>query len=654
MVKVKEVKSLVSESKKYFQNSLAEFVYYRTYSRWIPEQGRRETWIETVQRYMDYMKENLGKKLTKQEYKEISSYILNQQAMPSMRLLWSAGRACRKTNVCAYNCSFVAPSKLEDFAEIMYLLMCGTGVGFSVEKKNVDQLPIIEKQGYGTKALPYIIDDSKEGWGDAITHGLTTWYDGKDTDFDFSKLRPAGARLENMGGQSSGPEPLKNLLMFARKKIFERQGQKLRPIDVHDIVCMIGEIVVSGGVRRSAQISLSDLTDKEMRTAKFGKFWEDNPQRAMANNSTVYEVKPSSKEFLEEWTSLALSGSGERGIFNRGNIMNNFPSRRRKGFKKYLNKCGTNPCSEIILRNYSFCNLSEVICREDDTEKTLMEKIRIATILGTYQSTLTYFPYLSKEWKKNCDEERLLGVSLTGQWDCLILRKDKKTANESLLKKLRNYAVKVNKEYAKRFKITQSVCVTCTKPSGTLSQMVNASSGMHPRHSQYYIRRVRIANTDPLFHMIKEMGYPYYPEVSQDRETATTYVLEFPVKSQASSIMKDDLSAIDLLKWWKSLKKNYTEHNPSVTISVGDDEWVKTANWVYKNWDIIGGVSFLPRDNHIYELAPYEEITEEQYKKMVTELPDIDFSNIIGYEKQDATIGSHELACSAGGTCEMI
>jgi len=637
-----KVELLVKKSKKYFTNSLSEFIYYRTYSRWIKKNNRRETWIETVQRYMDFMQENLDDKLTKKEYSEIQDYILNQKVMPSMRLLWSAGKACRKTNVCAYNCSFIAPTKLGDFAEIMYLLMCGTGVGFSVEKKFIDQFSIIDKQVKEDKIDIFVIEDSKEGWGNALSRGLRTWYSGYDVQFDYSKLRQAGARLETMGGQSSGPEPLRNLLDFTRKIILSRQGKKLKPIDIHDIICMIGEIVVMGGVRRSALISLSDLSDKEIRKSKKGEFWKDNPQRAMANNSAVYETKPTSQEFLKEWTSLALSGSGERGIFNRGNTIKNMPERRKEISEDYINSLGTNPCGEIVLRNKSFCNLSEVICRENDTLHTLLKKVRIATILGTYQSTLTNFTLsLSSEWKKNCEEERLLGVSLTGQWDCPAIR-DKK-----VLKLLKEKAVKVNKEYAKRFGINQSAAITTVKPSGTLSQLVDAASGMHPRHAKYYIRRVRINGTDPLFQMLKDEGYPYYPEVGQEKNPST-YVLEFPIRSPKAAIIKDDLSAKKLLEYWKILKINYTEHNPSVTISVGDEEWLDTGQWIYQNWDVVGGLSFLPRDNHVYKMAPYEKISEEQYNEMIKSLPNIDFSNIIGFEKEDHTEGAKELACVSG------
>ena len=624
---------------------MGEFIYYRSYSRWIEEAGRRETWIESVARYLDFMRENLGDKLTGDEYEEIRQAILRQEVMPSMRLMWSAGTAARKTNVCAYNCSFIAPTKIKDFAEILYLLMCGTGVGFSVESQTVQKLPIIKRQT-GKKIKTYIIEDSKEDWGDALTLGLKTWYEGKDIAFDYSKLRPAGARLRTMGGMSSGPEPLKNLLDFARMRILAKQGKRLTNIDVHDIICKIGEVVVMGGVRRSALISLSDLDDKEMRHAKTGQFYLNDPQRMMANNSAVYNERPDTKQFLEEWLALAKSGTGERGIFNRGGLKKQLPNRRWKVFEKYCPTSGTNPCGEIVLRSKQFCNLTEVVCRAEDTEETLLKKIRLATILGTYQSTLTNFRYISKEWKKNCEEERLLGVSLTGQWDSPAVR------DPEILKKLREKSLVVNKEYAKRFDINQSTCLTCVKPSGTVSQLVDASSGMHQRHSKFYVRRVRISATDPLFHMLKDQKFPYHPEVGQIENSATTYVLEFPVASPSGSIFRNDLSASEQLEYWKIVKENYTEHNPSVTISTGEGEWIETANWLYKNWEILGGLSFLPREEHVYKLSPYEEIGEEQYKELVAKLPEVDFASIISYEEEDGTSGSHELAC-VSGVCEI-
>ena len=641
-----EVKKLTAESKKYFRNQLSEFIYYRTYARWIEDKGRRETWIETVDRYMNFMMENLGEKLTSKEYAEVREAILKQEAMPSMRLLQFAGDAARKTNVCAYNCSYIAPSEIQDFGEIMYILMCGTGVGFSVESQNVQALPQIKSQA--GKMLPtYVVADTREGWSDALTHGIKTWFDGKDVNFDFSKLRPTGARLKTMGGRSSGPDPLRSVLEFTRAKILKKQGRRLSNIDVHDIVCKIGEVVIAGGVRRSALISLSDLDDQDMRDAKRGQFYTSEPQRMMANNSAVYNEKPNNIEFLDEWISLMKSGSGERGIFNRGGLKKTLPERRLKLLDNDLSHLGTNPCGEIILQSKQFCNLSEIVARAEDTIESLLRKIRVAAILGTYQATLTNFPYLSKEWKENCENERLLGVSITGQWDCPAARK------KEVLEKLKEETVKINKQYAKKFGVNQAACITCVKPSGTLSQMVDCASGMHPRHSQYYIRRVRIASSDPLFRMLKDQGIPHYPEVGQSLETANTFVLEFPVKAPEDVIYKDDISAIEQLEHWKLVKENYTEHNPSVTISVGEEEWVEVANWLYKNWELVGGLSFLPRDNHVYQLAPYEAVGKEKYDELAKRIGLLDFSKITTYENEDMTENKKELAC-VGNVCELV
>lgn len=642
----KKVQKLASESKAYFRNPLAEFIYYRSYSRWMPEENRRETWIETVDRYMDFMKENVGSAIKANEYAEIREHILHQWSMPSMRLMWSAGAPARKTNVCAYNCSFIAPSQLQDLGEIMYLSMCGTGVGFSVESQTIQQLPIIQKQS-GQHVGTHTVDDSKEGWADAFVYAMQTWFDGKDLDFDYSQVRPQGARLKTMGGKASGPDPLMQLMAFAKQRVLARQGKRLSNLDAHDIICKIGEIVVAGGVRRSALISLSDLDDDDMRDAKKGQFFLTDPQRGMSNNSAVYEEKPSNEDFLDEWVALMKSGSGERGIFNRGGLQSQLPERRWKVFEDHAPTSGTNPCGEIILRSKQFCNLSEVVARKEDDEASLIKKARIAAILGTYQSTLTHFPYLSKEWKENCEEERLLGVSITGQWDCPAVR------NPETLEKIKKEAVKVNKQFAKRLGVKESTCVTCVKPSGTVSQLVDASSGMHPRHSKYYIRRVRITGTDSLFQMLKDQGVPYKPENGQSEENAHTFVLEFPVKAPDASIMKDDMTANEQLEYWKMVKENYTEHNPSTTISVGPTEWVETANWIYENWDQVGGLSFLPRFDHVYPLAPYEECDEKTYKELLKRFNGIDFSKIVTYEAQDNTKGAKELAC-VSGTCEII
>jgi ribonucleoside-diphosphate reductase alpha chain len=651
------VRKLAADSKKYFRNALGEFVYYRSYARWIDSENRRETWIETVERYITFMKENLGNKLKDSEYNEIREAILNQQAMPSMRLLQFAGTPARRDNICAYNCSFIAPESFQDLAEIIHISMNGTGCGWSVESANVEKFPQIAMQT-GESLPSVVIPDSKEGWADSLVTGMNAWAAGKDIEFDFSQLRPEGARLKVMGGKSSGPAPLIRLLGFTRQIMLSRQGRRLRPIDLHDIICMIGDCVVSGGVRRSAMISLSDLGDDQVRDSKKGAFYLTNPHRMLANNSAVYINKPSNEEFLKEWMALVESKSGERGIFNRGSLAQTLPERRIKALKEYkgyfdatgqhiVGPIGTNPCGEILLQSKQFCNLSEIVARAEDTEATLMKKIRIATILGTYQSTLTNFQYISKEWKEHCERERLLGVSITGQWDCPAVRKPE------VMRKLKAEAIRINKEYAKRFGVNESTAITCVKPSGTLSQTVDCSSGMHPRHSKFFIRRIRISSTDSLFKMLKDQGVPYHPEVGQSPESANTYVLEFPVKAPSGSTFRDDLTAIQQLEYWKMVKENYTEHNPSVTISIGNDEWIEVANWVYKNWDIVGGLSFLPREDAVYKLAPYESIDEKTYKELAKRLEHVDYSKIITYEKQNETDLKKELAC-VSGVCEIV
>jgi len=641
-----KVKELNEESKKYFRSPLSEFVFYTSYSRWIVEENRRETWVEAVDRYVSFMRETTGDKLTEKEYDEVREYILGMKALGSMRLLWGAGGAARKTNVTAYNCAFTAPQSWKDIAEIMYISMCGTGVGYSVEHQNVERMPIIQKQT-GKKLPTHVIADSKEGWCDALVVGMTAWEEGNDIAFDYSQVRPAGARLVTMGGRSSGPEPLRELLDFTRERMLTRQNRRLSTLDVHDVCCKIGMIVVAGGVRRSAMISLSDLDDIEMREAKNGSFYMTNPQRAMSNNSAVYNEKPSVKDFLQEWNNLVISQSGERGIFNRGSLKKQLPVRRWKVFAPYADRSGLNPCGEIILRSKQFCNLSEVVARAEDTEDTLLEKVRVATILGTYQSMLTNFPYLSKEWKENCEEERLLGVSITGQWDCPAVR------NRNTLRKMKEVAIETNRKYATRFGINSSTAITCTKPSGNGSQLFDSSSGMHPRHSKYYIRRVRIERHNPIFLMLKDLGVQYHPEVSFTEDSTTTFVVEFPVKApKGSNKFRDDVSALELLAHWKMVKENYTEHNPSTTISVSENEWLIVGNWVYENWDIVGGLSFLPRSDHVYRLAPYEAITEERYNEMMKTFPEIDFSKLVLYEYEDRTQGAKELAC-VSGTCEI-
>ena len=638
------VRQAVEESSKYFSSPYSEYIFYQFYSRWVPELGRRETWIETVDRYLVYMKENMGDKLTAKEYEDVRQAILKQEICPSMRLLWSAGKACRNSNVWAYNCSYIAPTCTQDLGEIMYISMCGAGLGFAAEWENVQQFPQIKKQ---TKEKPsvHIIEDSKEGWADAFVLGLDAWFNGKDVKLDYSKIRPAGARLDTAGGRASGPQPLMDLMEFAKRKILAKQGRRLSNIDMHDIICQIGMIVVAGGVRRSALISLSELEDTEMRDAKKGQFYLTEGQRSVANNSAVYNAKPGAEEFLDEWTALVKSKSGERGIFNRAGLEKQVPARRWEKIKDER-QMGLNPCGEIYLRSKQFCNLTSIVIRPKDTVETLKKKIELATLLGTYQSTLTNFGFLSKKWKENCEEERLLGVSLTGYYDNPIVRNDK------VLDMLKAHSVEVNKKYAKRFGINPSTAITCVKPHGNSGQLLGVGSGMHPWFAPYFIRRVRISHTDPLLQMARDQGVPCLPEVGQSEATATTFVLEFPVKAPAGAVFKDEVSALDLMKEWKRLKKHFVEHNPSATIYVGPDEWIAVGNFVYENWDWVGGLSFLPRSEHVYQLAPYEEITKEEYERRARAINHIDFSKLSQYEASDNTTGAKEFAC-VSGVCEI-
>lgn len=646
--------TLITKSHNYFHNLLSEFVFLRTYARWIEKENRRETWIETVDRYMDFMKENLGNKLSTKKYNEIREAILNQEVMPSMRLLQFAGEAARSSHVSAYNCAYIAPSSLEDLGEIMYIAMCGTGVGFSVETQNIQKFPTIKIQkNKPPKAV--VIKDSREGWCDALVLGLKMWFAGSDITFDYSKLRPAGARLKTFGGRSSGPEPLKHLMNFCRQKILNKQGGKLSTLEVYDIICKIGEVVMLGGVRRAAMISLSDLDDVMMRSAKIGQFYYSEPQRIVTNNSAVYLEKPAPEIFLKEWLALMESGTGERGIFNRGNLSKTLPERRIAYFKKkkiiVKNKLtgliGINPCGEIILQSKQFCNLSEIVARPNDTETSLLRKIRIASLLGTYQATLTKFHYLSKEWQKNCEEERLLGVSITGHWDCPALRKNK------VFEKLKKEAIRTNIQYASSFGITPATAVTCVKPSGNVSQLVDSASGMHPRHSEYYIRRVRISALDPLLNMLKSQKIPFLPEVGQSEIDAGIYVVEFPVQAPRGAVLKSDLTALQQLDYWKRVKKEYTEHNPSVTISIEDNEWIAVANWLYDNWECVGGLSFLPRSRHTYELPPYEAITRRQYNDLLRQWKKINFDQLIHFELTDQSDPQQEFACFGPGSCDV-
>lgn len=639
-----EIREKVREGSQYFKSAYQEFIFYQFYARWRDDIGRRETWVEAIDRFVDYMRKRIGEKLTEKEYAEVRESILKQEVCPSMRLLWSAGKACDATDVVAYNCAYIAPTTWRDLSEIMYVSMCGAGCGFAVEPENVEKFPQIKKQT-GKMASPIVVEDSKEGWCKAFVAACEAWESGRDVQVDYSKIRPAGARLSTMGGRASGPAPLQELMQFTRRKMLARQGRRLTTLDLHDIICQIGLIVVAGGVRRSALISLSSLDDREMRDAKKGAFWQSEGQRSMANNSAVYEVRPQAGEFLEEWTALVTSGSGERGIFNRGGLEKQVPKRRWDKLQG-LTQVGVNPCGEIYLRSKQFCNLTSIVIRPEDSMKDLKRKMRVATLLGTYQATLTNFGYLSDEWKQNCEEEQLLGVSLTGYYDNKLIRNDKN------LQELRAEGVKVNREYAKRWKRNPSTAITCVKPHGNSGQLLGVGSGMHPWYAPYFIRRVRISVNDPLLKLAKEQGVPVFPEVGYSTSNATTMVLEFPVKAPEGAVVSKEVSALTMLQEWKRLKEHFTEHNPSVTIYVSDDEWMEVANFVYENWDIVGGLSFLPRNDHVYQMAPYQEISKEEYEQRKKALGEIDFSKLFLYERTDHTIGAKELAC-AGGTCEI-
>ena len=623
-----------------FRTELGKFVTIRTYARWLEEKKRREHWPETVDRSTEFLFERAGEALDAFDRHDIAIAMHDLQTMPSMRLVWSAGKAAAKNNVAVFNCAYSAVDDLRSFDEALFILMSGTGYGFSVEEEYVEQLPRILKQKRHSQKGVYVVDDSREGWASALRHGIETWYQGGDVDFDLSQLRPQGARLKTMGGRSSGPEPLRRLLEFVRGKVLSRAGRRLRPVDAHDILCMIGEAVVAGGVRRSSLISLSDLGDYNMRMAKYGAFYNIAPYRMMSNNSVAYNEKPDSVEFMEEWLSLAKSGSGERGIFNRTAILSTSP--RRKKWSDW----GTNPCGEINLRSKEFCNLSSVIARPDDNLDTLATKVTLATMIGTIQSTFTDFTYLREDWKRNCDEERLLGVSITGQQDCPAVR------DAAVLNKLRYQAIHINDVYARKLGINPSVAITTGKPDGTLSQVVTGGSGAHTWWDEYFIRRIRISATDPLFYLAATAGVPASPETGQSPGTASTWVLEFPVKAPEGAITRHMRNAIQQLEHWLLMKTNWCEHNQSITIYVKDDEWPEVMAWVYSHWDKVGGLSFLPTDNENYPLAPYESITKEEYEKRAAVFPKLDYARLSELESEDNTTGARDFAC-VSGACEI-
>jgi len=628
-----------------------DFIHLSRYSRWLPEKNRRETWKETVSRYFDFFEKHLKEKhnytVTKKEREELENAVLNLDVMPSMRALMTAGPALERDNVAGYNCSYVAVNRLRSFDEILYILMCGTGVGFSVERNEVDQLPIIAEDFHPSDTT-IIVADSKIGWAKAYKELVSLLATGQVPKWDISKVRKAGERLKTFGGRASGPEPLVELFEFTTATFKKAAGRRLSSLECHDIVCKIAEIVVVGGVRRSALISLSSLTDDRMRDAKSGAWWNDNPQRALANNSAVYNSPIEIGTFMEEWLALYKSKSGERGIFNRMAAKKTVAA---LGDRRDPNhNFGTNPCSEIILRDREFCNLSEVVVRADDTEESLARKVRIAVTLGTWQSTLTNFRYLSSDWVKNCEEERLLGVSLTGIMDCT-LTNGLKDGLPSLLLRLKNHAVEYNKETAKKIGINPSAAITCVKPSGTVSQLVDAASGIHPRHSNYYIRTVRADNKDPICNFMKDKGFYHEPCVMKPHNVT---VFSFPMKSPDGCVTRTDISAIEHLELWLTYQKYWCEHKPSITISVKENEWMEVGSWVWKNLDKISGISFLPFSDHVYKQAPYQDTDEETYLKELEKLPtEVDWDELSKYEREDNTSGSQTYACS-GDSCEIV
>ena len=637
----------------YLPTSYQEFIHLSRYSRWLPDKNRRETWDETVGRYFDFFTEHLKDMhdftLTESARKELENAVLDLEVMPSMRCLMTAGEALKRENIAGYNCSYVAVNRVHAFDEILYILMNGTGVGFSVERQHVAQLPHVADD-FHTTDTTITVADSKLGWAKGLKELIGMLYIGQIPRWDLSKIRPAGSPLKTFGGRASGPEPLESLFNFAVNIFKNAPGRKLSSIECHDLVCKIAEVVVVGGVRRSALISLSNLSDDRMRHAKTGQWWNTEPQRALANNSACYTEKPDIGTFMDEWKALYESKSGERGIFNRESAQQ---QAGKNGRRNTEHDFGTNPCSEIILRSREFCNLSEVVVRPTDTRETLKKKVRLATMIGTIQSTLTNFKYVSSVWKNNCEEERLLGVSLTGIMDNKLLNGKMSSAEgtlESLLQGLREEAIKTNKEFAEKIGINQSVAVTCVKPSGTVSQLVDAASGIHARHNPYYVRTVRGDKKDPLTKLMTDAGFPVEDDVMNPSHTA---VFSFPMKVDKSAVFRTDMTAIEQLKLWKVYQEAWCEHKPSVTISVKEHEWLEVGAWVYDNFDMMSGVSFLPFSEHTYKQAPYQDIQKEEYEVLLKQMPKkVDWSKLAEYEKTDMTIASQELACVAGG-CEI-
>lgn len=630
-----------------------QYIHKSKYARWIEEEKRREEWPETVDRYLNFFTNHLSTKFDYKvpdaELKRIRKAILNLDVMPSMRGLMTAGPALERDNGALYNCAFTAFDKKRKFDELMYILMCGSGVGFSVERQYINKLPAVADDFHETETTIHVAD-SKTGWAASFKELISLLYAGQIPKWNLSKVRPAGSRLKTFGGISSGPGPLGDLFKFTVETFKVAAGRKLNSIEVHDIVCKTGETIVVGGVRRSALISLSNLSDPRMREAKSGQWWHDNGQRNMANNSVAYTEKPDIGIFLEEWLSLYRSKSGERGIFNREAIQNkarSLPDEKRD----WEQVIGTNPCSEIAMRIDQFCNLTSSIIRPGDTLQDIIEKVRIATVLGTWQASVTDFKYINASWRKNCEEEALLGVSFTGIMDNPLFNNYKDEGLPERLRELRDFAIDINAKLAKKIGINPAAATTCVKPEGTTSSLVGTSSGIHARHSDYYIRTVRGIKSDPLCKFLVEVGIPFEDDVTAP---STGYVFAFPIKSPENAVTRSDRTAIEQLELWKVYQDNWCEHKPSITVTVKEHEWIGVADWVYSHFDEISGVSFLPHSDHSYRQAPFQEVTKEEYTAFVEKMPThIEWNNLCIYEQEDNTTGSQELSCFAGG-CEII
>ena len=624
-------------------NEYQQFIHKSRYARWLPEEGRRETWAETVQRYVDFW-DNRGQ-ITKADGEKLYKAIYNLDVMPSMRCLMTAGEALDKDNVAGFNCSYLHIDHQKSFDEMMYVLMCGTGVGFSVERQFIEKLPTVAESFHETDTT-IVVADSKIGWASAFRELIAMLYAGKVPKWDMHKVRPAGARLKTFGGRASGSQPLEDLFIFCVGIFQKAKGRRLTSIECHDICCKIAEVVVVGGVRRSALISLSNLSDPRMAKAKSGDWWRNEGQRALANNSVSYTEKPDFESYLAEMHTMYDSKAGERGIFSRVAAQK---VAARNGRRDPEHSFGTNPCSEIILRSNQFCNLSEIVIRADDDLVSLKKKVEVASIIGSLQATLTDFRYLRNIWKRNTEEEALLGVSLTGICDHYLLGKDSPDL-EKWLTEMRDVAVKTNKEWADKLGINQSTAITCVKPSGTVSQLVDSASGIHPRFSKHYIRRVRSDKKDPLAQYMTAAGFP----VEDDVMSKSSLVFSFPIKSPQGSTTVKQVGAMEQLKLWKKYQDYWCEHKPSITVYYTDDEFLQVSQWIWENFDTVSGISLLPVSDHVYQQAPYEDITAEKYEELLAAMPvDVNWDDLEHFEKEDTTTGSQELACT-GGACEIV